>query len=285
MKALRTIIMAILMSPPVLATPKNAPSAPVISLEKMQLSYLDGVGALEVLNFKLSRKNFEYQGVEKKFDLFKEGPLFHLENPDNRFSLGPFTSRSLDQLGMMDLKDFSFFYREGSRLAFHTYHLHLEVGEGIQQLLKMQWDCQAKTVQDHWAKICAESLVASIKEVQLAQESEKTLRPLAQFIFSEYHAGDSLAASSSKAPKKIENIFIKILQGQTAISLQARYLFNWTLKMEGVSRVTEQNDRLVFRLDKAKVGFLSVRGKVLELIENAGLKNVQRHGNEIHLLF
>lgn len=285
MKALRIIIMAILMSPAVLAVPKNTPSAPVISLEKMQLSYLDGVGALEVLNFKLSRKNFEYQGVEKKFDLFKEGPLFHLENADNRFSLGPFTSRSLDQLGMIDLKDFSFFYREGSRLAFHTYHLHLEVGEGIQQLLKMQWDCQAKSVQDHWAKICTENLVASVKEVQLAQESEKTLQPLAEFVFSELHPRENISKSFSKAPKKIENIFIKVLGGHTAIQLQARYLFNWTLKMEGVSRVTEQNDRLVFRLDKAKVGFLSVRGKVLELIEGAGLKNVQRHGNEIHLLF
>lgn len=256
----------------------------VLSIERMQLSYLDGQGAIELSKLQYSTKAFEFQGVDKKFDLSKEGPVFQLENNENRFSLGPYAGQSLERLGMLDLKDFSFFYREGQRLAFHTYHLHVEVGDGIQQISKMQWDCQSSQAQNFWAKVCWQNLKASIREIRIAQQSEKTINSFVDFLIQENQLAPQISHEAIRAPKRIENVLIQVLAGQTYMQMQAKYLFNWTLKVEGQTSITQQNDRVIFRLDRARVGILSVRSRVLDLIENAGLKNVQRRGNEIHII-
>lgn len=274
-----TLFLAMIFSREVLAAEKIPL---VLSLEKMQLSYLDGIGEVHLDQIRFENDKFKFIGLDKKYDLIKESQVFHLQNPENHFSLGPYSGRSLESLGFIDLKDFSFFYREGHRLAFHTYHLHLEIGDGIQQLEKMQWDCQAKTGQSFWAAICLESLQAKISKIEIAEQSSKSVEGLVNFIVQEQGLSSQLSTQMNKSPQKIENIFIKILAGETYIQLQAKYLFNWTLKVEGQTTLSEKQDKIILRVNKAKVGFISVRGKVLEMIEKAGLKNVQRQGNEIH---
>lgn len=254
----------------------------VISLEKMQLSYLDGIGEIYLDQMRFENEKFKFVGLDKKYDLVKEAQVFHLQNSENHFSLGPYSGRSLESLGFIDLKDFSFFYREGLRLAFHTYHLHLEIGDGIQQVEKMQWDCQAKTAHAFWPMVCLESLQAQIKQVRIAEQSSKSVEGFVEFLMQKQGLTNQTYTQFLNSPKKIENIFIKILAGETFIQLQAKYLFNWTLKVEGQTTLNEKQDKIVLHVTKAKVGFISVRGKVLEMIEKAGLKNVKRQGNEIH---
>jgi hypothetical protein len=84
-----------------------------------------------------------------------------------------------------------------------------------------------------------------------------------------------------KGPDSLKDIKLFIANNRYNLSLKTKFVLKLKLKMEGKAEYQEAQNRIVFSVDKAKIGFFSVRKLVLKEIQKAGIKNVQVFGYNI----
>src|SRR5690606_9540225 len=82
-------------------------------------------------------------------------------------------------------------------------------------------------------------------------------------------------------PKKIEEIRLKIVEQNFELSLQARFIFKLTLRMKGTAVLNQKKDIAVFDIKEAKVGFISVRKIIINLLSKLEVTNVTVEGSTI----
>ena len=69
------------------------------------------------------------------------------------------------------------------------------------------------------------------------------------------------------------------------MSAETKWLFKFKIKMEGASTYDPLTGQAVFVLKKAKVGWFSVRSKILKEIKKANITNVTVEGRNIIIQF
>ena len=81
----------------------------------------------------------------------------------------------------------------------------------------------------------------------------------------------------------IENLKLYIFDGSFQMQFKVKYLFNWTVKSNGTIKFDEDKKLISIYLQKAKVGIISLKGKILDQIRDANLESVRVEGSMIYI--
>lgn len=94
----------------------------------------------------------------------------------------------------------------------------------------------------------------------------------------------SKSLGAEKAIEKIEDIDLMILQKSFNLSFRVRFLFRWKVKASGSVHYDQNGEGksvLTIHLAKAKVGFLSLKSRLLKEIREANLESIKVQGDKI----
>jgi hypothetical protein len=74
-----------------------------------------------------------------------------------------------------------------------------------------------------------------------------------------------------------------ILNKSFNLSFKARLLFRWKIKASGSVDFNEKEGVISIHLDKAKVGFISLKGRLLKEIAEANFESISVRGDHIYI--
>ncbi len=161
-------------------------------------------------------------------------------------------------------------YDKNQSLTFETSGIEIKHTGGTQYLPQVSLKCRnnQKSIVSDIAFQCLSLAELKVPELQFDALSGKSM---------------AKALSQNKALDKLENIKLYIFDHSFQMQFKAKFVFNWTVKSEGTIDFDEEKKLVSIYLRKAKVGIISLKGKILDEIRDANLESVRVDGNMIYI--
>ena len=200
------------------------------------------------LNFESSQFNAQYEGVNLNYSTHEDSIISGI---------------STIQTDFLDVD-----YQKGSNLSLSTNGLYIAHSGGQQEIPQFSLSCrqQSQSLLEDIAHQCLSLARLEIPEVQLDSLSGQAV---------------AKALTEISSVDTIDDISLFVNEGAYQLSLKIKYLFNWKVKSTGTVSFNEETGVVKIYVAKAKVGFLSVRSKLLKELRNANLSSVTVDGNNI----
>lgn len=167
-------------------------------------------------------------------------------------------------------------YQEGKRLSVENNGLLIEHSDTKQFIPKLNLTCAANAQKSLIDDISNQCLHLGRLRVPVLNFDELSGARVAQSL-SEEEVG------IQKILDKVEEIDLMILQKAFNLTFRVRLLFKWKVKASGNVNYDEANGLLDIHLDKAKVGILSLKKKVLKELAEANLESIKVVGDHIYI--
>jgi hypothetical protein len=249
-----------------------------LSAENFSLHFSSGQGAVSADSVSFYQNRWGLKLTTPTIDLARDEERFHAsyEGLDTALdlSLSPMLA-SISQLnvsiGQLDLTPSERIEAQFERLSF-------EMGEGEQNFDGVRLSCRRTEQKNRsddaltWVSPCFDLGLLKIPVLKVAEKSAATLTR-------------ALSATAEKGMNfnQVKDITLMQSGGRFTLSLEAKYIFNWTVKASGQSFVDEKNRKMVFVLEKAKAGIFSVKSKILKELGKADIKNITVDGDRISI--
>lgn len=161
-------------------------------------------------------------------------------------------------------------YDKNKNLNFTTSGIEIKHTGGSQYLPELSLKCRnnQKSIINDLSFLCLSLAELKIPQLQFDALSGKSV---------------AKALRQTKALDKLENIKLYIFNHQFQMQFKAKFVFNWTVKSEGSIDFDEEKKLLSIHLTKAKVGLISLKGKILDQIKNAHLESIRVEGSMIYI--
>lgn len=242
--------------------------------------------SLNSLNFKLNPDNHEGRVLGSEL-FFQSGPLkVSSQSPDLTFSLkeGSF-STSLEGVDLsFDFGKDSFFaglsqietenldveYFKDTRLRLENNGLLIGHTRGSQYVPRLTLTCAANAQKSLVQDISGQCLHLGRLQVPVLNFDELS--------------GSGVAKSfgvSNMSLDELEDIDLMILNNSFNLSFKARLLFNWKIKASGSVTYYDEQGVIDIHLDKAKVGFISLKGRLLKELAEGDFDSITVKGDHI----
>lgn len=174
--------------------------------------------------------------------------------------------------GIQDIstKDSSIQYEKNKHLYFSTSGVEIKHKGGAQYVPQMNLSCRnnQKSMVSEVAAICLSLAELNIPELQFDALSGKSV---------------AKALNQKMKLDKIENVKLLVFDHQFQMQFKAKFIFNWTVHSNGTINFDENKKVLSIYLKKAKVGIISLKGKILDQIKAANLESVRVEGSMIYI--
>jgi hypothetical protein len=173
-------------------------------------------------------------------------------------------------LGLVDLSGLQLDLVTGEKIHFNVANLGIEIGDGMQELDDVRLLCQRSNRKMNLDLIlpCLEDGAMSIKKIILAKESEDTVT--------------KAVTNENMSIGSLDNFYIKIDNKSFKAQLYTTIVFRLKVSLEGSLNFNQSTNEFSLTLDKAKAGWFSVRGKVMEAIKDAGFEGMRVEGNTVY---
>ena len=161
-------------------------------------------------------------------------------------------------------------YQRNESLFFSTSSIELSHSGGTQTIPQVSLSCKnnQKSMVSDISALCLSLADLSIPELSFDQLSAKSV---------------AKALNKSTSIDSIENLRLLIFDHNYQMQFKVKYLFNWTVKADGNIQFDEDKKLLSIYLNKAKVGIISLKGKILDQIRDANLESIRVNGSYIYI--
>lgn len=165
-------------------------------------------------------------------------------------------------------------YKRGELLSFNTQGIEVQHSGGNQYLPELSLKCKndGKSLINEVSQTCL-----SLAELDIPALNFDSLSAM------------SMAKSFNQLSRKmksidsVENLKLLIFDEAFQLQFKVKYLLNWTVRSSGTIRYDEETKLISIYLAKAKVGIISLKGKILDQIRDARLESVDVQGNMIYI--
>lgn len=255
-----------------------------VDMRNFTVDYRNGIGtaAFEFLDVKVG--DFSLNFSDYQVDVNKDGDKIIFAKEDTSLLVEKIQGSVLDSIGVLALHNASFLIDPEVALKFHMDGGEFEMGDGVHSLGSLSLECKSERSRNgdvmSFLRPCFKLGRLAIPELNINDLSKDTIG--AFFPVDEIEAEDlSEQVKKLKGPDVLKDINLMIYKNKYTLSLKTKFIVNLKLKMEGSAVYQEEQNRIVLSVDKAKVGWFSVRKKVMKEIKKAGIKNVQVFGYNI----
>ena len=175
-----------------------------------------------------------------------------------------------NNLGLIDLSGLQLDLETGNKFQFNVASFGIEIGDGMQELVDFRLHCKKSNKKINLDLIlpCLEDGAASIKTINLAKESEDTVT--------------KAVSNKNLSVGSLDNFYIKIDNKSFKAQLYTTIVFRLKVTLEGSVDYNEAKNEFSLTISKAKAGWFSVTGRVIDAIKDAGFKGMRVEGNTIY---
>jgi len=255
-----------------------------VDIKNFTVDYRSGMGtaSFEQLSTKVGDFSLNFKGYQ--VDIKKENEKILFSKEDTSLLVEKIQGSVLDSISVLALDNASLFIDPEVALKFYMDGGEFELGDGIQSFGQMNLECKSERNRNgdvmSFLRPCFKLGKLSIPYLNIDELSKGTLAEA--FPVSEIEGVDySEEIKKIKGPDVLKDINMMVYKNRYNLTLKTKFIVNLKLKMEGKAEYQEEQNRVVFTVEKAKVGWFSVRKKVLKEIQKAGIKNVQVFGYNI----
>ncbi len=180
---------------------------------------------------------------------------------------------ALAGINQIQTDDLNLRYQQGESLSFSTTGITLSHSGGKQHIPELSLKCKnnSKSLITDISSQCLSLAELSIPELIFDQISGIKM------------AEALLDTKALKSLDELENLKLLIFDGSFQMQFKVKYVFNWNVKSNGTIKFDQEKKLLSIYLDKAKVGIISLKSKILDQIKNANLESVTVSGSTINI--
>lgn len=230
----------------------------------------DGQLYADFLKFGLSPLRIEAEKPQVNFS-WNEGN-FKTQIDDIQFSYSFGKESFLSGLQGISTSNLTVDYLENKRLRVENNGLLIEHSGTRQLVPELSLTCAAQATESLIGDVSSQCLHLGRLKVPSLNFDDLSGKQV------------SKSLGGEMAIDKIEEIDLMILQKSFNLSFRVKLLFRWKVKASGSIDYTQNeagNSVISIHLDKAKVGFLSLKGRLLKEISEANLESVKVQGDRI----
>ncbi|MFT6071093.1 MAG: hypothetical protein ACJAT2_002082 [Bacteriovoracaceae bacterium] len=255
-----------------------------VDLKNFTLDYRDSKGAASFEKLEAKVGDFSLSFKDYQVDLQKDQGKILFQKDDTSLLIEQIQGSVLDSVTVLSLDNASLYVEPEARFKFHMDGGEFELGDGVQSLGQMSMECKSERGRNgdilSFLRPCFTLGHLSIPFLNISEFSKDSMAKV--FPIEEIENQDfSEQIKKIKGPDSLKDIKLFIANNRYNLSLKTKFVLKLKLKMEGKAEYQEAQNRIVFSVDKAKIGFFSVRKLVLKEIQKAGIKNVQVFGYNI----
>lgn len=255
-----------------------------IDLKNFTVDYRDSKGSasFEKLSAKIGDYSLSFKDYQ--IDLIKEDDKIVFQKEDTSLLIEKIQGSVIDSVSVLSLDNASLYVEPEVALKFYMDGGEFELGDGVQSLGQVSFECKSERGRDgdvmSFLRPCFKLGQLSIPYLNISEFSKDSMAKV--FPIEEIENQDfSEQIKKIKGPDSLKEIKLFIANNRYNLSLKTKFVLNLKLKMQGKAMYQEDQNRVVFTVEKAKIGFFSVRKLILKEIQKAGIKNVQVFGYNI----
>lgn len=255
-----------------------------VDMRNFTVDYRSGLGsaAFEYLDVKVG--DFGLTFKDYQVDIKKDQGQILFAKEDTSLLVDKIQGSVLDSVSVLALHNASLLVDPEVALKFHMDGGEFEMGNGIQSLGPLSLECKSERGRNgnimSFIRPCFKLGRLAIPELTISELSKDTLGNF--FPVDEIEEADlSEQVRKLKGPDKLKDINLMVYNNKYTLSLKTKFIVKLKLKIEGNAIYQEEQNRIVFSVDKAKVGWFSVKKLVMKEIKKAGIKNVQVFGYNV----
>lgn len=231
-------------------------------------SYQDPVGSAKADQFNIPSSNSTFQQVN--IDIFKGNQSYEL-SVDGEQYLWQDVPQQLMGLESGQWNDINLL-SQNKRIELSIDLFRVQTSSTLSALKRASAFCNLsaqvhKSFTDNLLEACLNSR-GRLRVDQFSTNSDKNLGQ-DQLIFTIL---DSLQGTTLKNPstqRDVDEIKLDVASNDFELSLSTKVVFNTTVKVEGKSYFEKDKGQIRLRIDKAKAGFLNVKNKLFEALEDS----------------
>ncbi len=255
-----------------------------VDLKNFTLDYRDSKGVASFEKLEAQVGDFSLSFKDYQIDLQKEEGKILFQKEDTSLLIDQIQGSVLDSVTILSLNNASLYVEPEARFKFHMDGGEFELGDGVQSLGQVSMECKSERGRNgdvlSFLRPCFTLGQLSIPYLNISDFSKGTMAEV--FPIEEIENQDfKEEIKKLKGPDSLKEIKLFVANNRYKLSLKTKFILNLKLKMEGKAEYQEEQNRIVFTVEKAKIGFFSVRKRILKEIQKAGIKNVQVFGYNI----
>lgn len=255
-----------------------------IDMRNFTVDYRGGLGtaAFEHLDAKVG--DFSLTFKDYQVDIKKNADNIYFAKEDTSLLVDQIQGSVIDSISTLALNNASLFIDPEVALKFHMDGGEFEMGDGTHSFGQLTLECKSERGRNgnvfSFVRPCFKLGRLSIPQLDISDLSKDTMGKI--FPVSEIEGQDYREEERKlKGPDVLKDINMMIYNNKYNLTLKTKFIVNLKVKISGNAVYQEEQNRIVFSVDKAKVGWFSVKKLVMKEIKNAGIKNVQVFGYNI----
>ncbi len=191
----------------------------------------------------------------------------------------------LDSLSHLEVDDLNIELEKGKLFHFQIKKLNLEIEEDLQQFDQVNINCQSNSNKNETINPMYPCLTRGHLSISVFKLNEQSEKAITRTLGLDNLLLSDLPPDPPRAGKleRFENIQMNITNNRFEASFKAIPVTSFTIKIRGDIHYLEAQKQLTLKINKANVGWVSIKSRLLEEIKEANLKNVQVIGDTIFI--
>ena len=253
--------------------------AQVIDIENLNLDLQQGQGSFSVDKLVFDNNDFNADFIDLNADL----------NSENGSTLISATGMSFKVKGT-DISGSDLFLNNAQvQSDFNRFYINCpscEVNSNLVQLLNISCESNEpapKPYKDRLLNQCMERSDIRAKSMKLSssETSKAVVETFVEVIERTVPSVFRDRVRSRAMTDELEDIRLSIRNGKFRSEIKFKFVFRLKAKMSGTIVDDKDNGQLILTLEKAKVGFISVKSRVLKIVRDAKIKSIQVSGDRV----
>lgn len=255
-----------------------------VDIANFTVDYKNGMGTAAFEHLKVQVGDLHVSLKDYLVDINKDESNILFAKEDTSLLVDKIQGSVIDSVEILALHNASIYINPETALKFHMDGGEFAMGDGTHTLGELSLECKAEQGRNgdvmSFLRPCFKLGRLSIPYLNIDELSKDTVGKFfpVDEIEGEEHREEM---KKLKGPEELKNINLQVFNNKYFLTLNTKFIFKLKLKMEGSATYQEDQNRIVFSVDKAKVGWFSVRKLVLKEIKKAGIKNVEIFGYNI----
>lgn len=250
-----------------------------IVIKDTNLSLEDTVGRMTSEELEYSSGALRFYATPADFSFSLNEGLFHLDHPDFQVSYDFGKEGLLSGVEKVQTQNFNFVYLKEQRVDVQSTGLLLKHSKGSQFLPAFNLKCSANAQKSLIKDVSGMCLHLGSLRVPVVEFDQLSGASVAKALEIEELANEIGIKSINKGLDKIEDLKLFVMYGKLNLSFKARFLFKWTVQVEGDVKYNEEEQVLTVKIDSAKAGIFSIKKTLLKQIREANLSSVTVDGD------
>lgn len=255
-----------------------------VDLRNISVDYQDGQGLITVKQLDATLGNFEVSLEDYQVDIKKENNKVLFTKENTSLFISNIQGSVLDSVTSLSLDNASLLFEPKVALKLRLDAAEFEMGDGVQKIRKLSLECKSDRGRNgdvlSFIRPCFDLGRLSIPVLNISEFSKGTVGSI--FPINEItQKNHTEQVKKIKGPNVLTDISLIVYKNNYTLTLRTKFIVKLKLKVKGTAHYQPEQNRVIFSVKKAKVGWLSVKKSFMKEVREAGIKNVQVSGYNI----